>query len=90
MGVCRRMGGAVFLGLLAGGAIVFAMDPETREKLWKQVIEKSDVAKHTLKDYEKRLNEALDAGKRAAEMRQKELEGQISLDEEKESPNYIV
>lgn len=91
MGSCRRLCATMCLGLIAGVAVILALDPKTRAKLWKQAIDKSEILKDKFKDYEQRLGKAIDAGKREAEIKQKVLEGQISIEEEKkESPNYIV
>lgn len=93
----RRAGVSICLGLLVGTGLVLLLDPLAREKS-KQSARKLVCllltwAESGLGEWQLRLEEAIEAGKEAARLKERELEGKIlfkSGELEEESPKYII
>lgn len=85
----RRTFFKVLLGFVFGATIVLLLEPELREKLWKEIVKETETVSLRFKEFQEKISEAVGAGKEEVLRKEKELEREV-LKKEEESPNYIV
>lgn len=90
MQAIRRLTFLLGLGIVVGVGVVLALEPETREKLWKEVVDKSENCKIKFKECQEKLVKAIEEGKKEAASKERQLELGIAKQEKEESPDYIV
>ncbi|MDP3014037.1 MAG: hypothetical protein Q8M92_07345 [Candidatus Subteraquimicrobiales bacterium] len=88
MGKVVKKGG-IIVGIIAGVAFVSLLSPEQKKRLKKQILKTTRallvVSSKCMKELKHRLPEAIEAGKKAAFMKEQELMRKISKEVEKET-----
>ena len=79
------------MGFAVGISLVFLVNSKAREKLQEEFHNQWENLRLKVKEYQTRLEKAIEEGKAASRLKQQELEKEMSIKRiEDESPDYIV